>query len=150
MTSYVLEAHESRNTIPDPWRTDPRRCAFCKITHGEGGPAYKIYEEHRHRYLRHRTPAPWAHTCDSKDPYFPCVGAVGRVYCGLRHGGWRVPLSTGALQNTALNVVCTKSKHRLFQTSTTTSFPLLNLASTPAQAWTRQWHWRTRPNIATE
>lgn len=44
MTSYVLEAHEKRNPIPDPWRTDPRSCVFCGIIHDQG-PAYKIYED---------------------------------------------------------------------------------------------------------
>lgn len=42
MTSYMIQAHENRQT-PESWKNNPD-CVFCNIIHGEG-PAFKVYED---------------------------------------------------------------------------------------------------------
>ncbi|KAM5534968.1 hypothetical protein V8D89_011341 [Ganoderma adspersum] len=107
MTSYVLEAHEKRNPIPDPWRTDPRSCVFCRIIHGQG-PAYKVYEDDMVIAILDIAPLRRGHTLVIPKTHVSRVSELPGEFaaaCGMVVTKVARAI-TGALQNTALNVMC--------------------------------------------
>ncbi|RPD62478.1 HIT-like protein [Lentinus tigrinus ALCF2SS1-7] len=105
MTSFVIKAHENR-VLPAAWNTAPD-CPFCRIVRGESQ-SYALYEDDMILAILDIMPLRFGHTLVIPKTHVSRVSELPDEFaaqCGIAVSKVARAIS-GALQNTALNVVC--------------------------------------------
>ncbi|KAI0720547.1 HIT-like protein [Cerioporus squamosus] len=105
MTSFVIKTHENR-VLPTAWNTAPD-CPFCRIVRGEAS-SYILYENDMILAILDIMPLRPGHTLVIPKTHTSRVSELPDDFaaqCGIAVSKVARAVS-GALQNTALNVVC--------------------------------------------
>ncbi|KAI0345709.1 HIT-like protein [Trametopsis cervina] len=105
MTSFVIKAHEGRR-VHTSWSPDSR-CAFCRILQGEE-PAFRVFENDMVFAILDILPLRPGHTLVIPKIHVSRVSELPKEYAAaIGDAVTKVANAlTGALQNTALNIVC--------------------------------------------
>ncbi|KAI0314018.1 HIT-like protein [Amylostereum chailletii] len=115
MTSFIVDAH-TRRTTPPSWKSDDS-CVFCRIIQ-HTAPAYRVYEDDalvafldilplRPGHVLLVPKVHYARVSELPAQYAAALGAaISKISHALTKGTFRFLSSPGAMENTALNVVC--------------------------------------------